>query len=68
MTGTSNICVIAQNDEECDILIIFMERKGYDVLTFSWPQKKVKHHVPFDHVLCTVPAPTLWKELTVVYT
>jgi hypothetical protein len=63
-----NIFIIAHNDEECDILIIFVERKGYDVLTFSWPQKEVKYHIPFVHVLCTVPAQTLWKELTTVYT
>jgi hypothetical protein len=53
-------CIIAHNDEECDILVIFIERKGKDILTFSWPQREDKCHIPFVHVLCTVPAPSFY--------
>jgi hypothetical protein len=49
----------SHNDEECDILVKFMVRKGQDILTFSWPQREDKCHIPFVHVLCTVPAPSL---------
>jgi hypothetical protein len=29
-------CIIANNDEECDILIQFVQRKGKVISTFSW--------------------------------
>jgi hypothetical protein len=51
-------CITAQNNE-CDILVKFMERKGQDILTFLWPQREDKCHIQFNHVLCTVPAPSL---------
>jgi hypothetical protein len=37
-----------------------MERKGQDILTFSWSQRKDKCHIPYVHVLCTMPAPSLY--------
>jgi hypothetical protein len=37
-----------------------MEIKGQDILTFSWPQREDKCLIPFVHVLCTVPAPSLY--------
>jgi hypothetical protein len=53
-------CIIALNDEECDILLKFMERKGQGILTFSWPQREDKCHIPLVYVLCTMPAPSLY--------
>jgi hypothetical protein len=44
-------CIIAHNDEECDILVKFMERKGQDILTFSWPQREDICHIPFVHIM-----------------
>jgi hypothetical protein len=46
--------IITHNDEESDILVKFMERKGFDILTFSWPQREDKCHIPFVRVLCTI--------------
>jgi hypothetical protein len=59
-------CIITHNDEECDILVTFMERKGQDILTFSWPQREGRCHIPLVHVLCTVPVP--WKKWMIVKT
>jgi hypothetical protein len=53
-------CITVHNNEECGILLKFMERKGKDILTFSWPQTEDKCHIPFFHVLCTVPALSLY--------
>jgi hypothetical protein len=54
-------CITAHNDTECDVPVKFMERRGQDILTFSWPQREDKHHISFVHVLCTVPAPPLYE-------
>jgi hypothetical protein len=35
-------CIIAHNDEECDIFVKFMERRGQGVLTFLWLQREHK--------------------------
>jgi hypothetical protein len=39
-------CIIAHNDEECDILVKFMERKGQNILTFSWTKEKINAIFP----------------------
>jgi hypothetical protein len=58
-------CVTAHNDEECDVLVKFMERKGQDILTFSWPQREVKCRIPFARVLCTVYTIIVWNDWTI---
>jgi hypothetical protein len=49
-------CIIAHSDDECDILVKCVKRKGQDACTFSWPQREDKCHIPSVLVLCTVPA------------
>jgi hypothetical protein len=52
--------IIVHNDKEGDILVKFMEKRGQDTFTFSWPQREDKCHIPLVHVLCTLPAPSLY--------
>jgi hypothetical protein len=45
--------------KEYNTLIKHMEMKGQN-MTFSWPQREDECHIPFVHVLHTVPASSLY--------
>jgi hypothetical protein len=55
VTDTSD----THNNEVCDILIKFMERKEQGILTFLWLHGEDKCRIAFAPVLCTLPAQSL---------
>ncbi|CAH0556044.1 unnamed protein product [Brassicogethes aeneus] len=51
-------CIKERHFDETDLLINFMQRHK-DTNVLSWPSREDSCFVPFEHVLCVIPAPSV---------